>query len=91
AGFPFLRRIQILPADPFPFLFFPMNYRFVFIPLLIIIFGACSSQEEKIFGDEISTSSEQILAGKNFLKVTSKGYYNLQKFALAQFGLSGVD
>lgn len=66
-----------------------MNFRFTYIPLLIIFFLACSPREEKIFGEEISTSSEQILFGKKLFEQNCSTCHNFNENAIGP-NLSGL-
>jgi len=66
-----------------------MNFRFVYIPLLFFIFAACSPQGEKIFGKEISTSSEQILAGRKLFEQNCSTCHNFNENAIGP-NLSGL-
>ena len=66
-----------------------MNLRFAYTPLLFLIFAACSSQEEKIFGEEISTSSEQILAGRKLFEQNCSTCHNFNENAIGP-NLSGL-
>ena len=66
-----------------------MNFRFAYTPLLFLIFAACSSQEEKIFGEEISTSSEQILAGRKLFEQNCSTCHNFNENAIGP-NLSGL-
>jgi mono/diheme cytochrome c family protein len=66
-----------------------MNFRFAYTPLLFLIFAACSSPEEKIFGEEISTSSEQILAGRKLFEQNCSTCHNFNENAIGP-NLSGL-
>jgi glucose/arabinose dehydrogenase/mono/diheme cytochrome c family protein len=66
-----------------------MNFRFAYTPLLVLIFAACSSKEEKIFGEEISTSSEQILAGRKLFEQNCSTCHNFNENAIGP-NLSGL-
>ncbi|WP_075348803.1 PQQ-dependent sugar dehydrogenase [Algoriphagus marinus] len=66
-----------------------MNFRFAYITLLFLIFEACSPRGEKIFGEEISTSSEQILAGKKLFEQNCSTCHNFNENAIGP-NLSGL-
>ena len=65
-----------------------MNIRFYSILLLVLLFSACS-KEEKIFGGEISTSSEQILTGKKIFEQNCSTCHNFNENAIGP-NLSGL-
>lgn len=68
---------------------FGMNSRFTFVFLVILIFSACSSKEEKIFVEEISTSSENILIGKKLFEQNCSTCHNFNENAIGP-NLSGL-
>jgi len=66
-----------------------MNFRFAAIPLLITVFTACSSNEEKIFGEQIATSTEQIITGKKLFEQNCSTCHNFNENAIGP-NLSGL-
>ena len=66
-----------------------MNFLYKCVFVSLIIFTACSSKEEKIINKEISSSSEQILIGKNLFEQNCSTCHNFQDNSIGP-NLSGL-
>jgi glucose/arabinose dehydrogenase/cytochrome c551/c552 len=66
-----------------------MNSRFTFPFLLFLIFSACSSKEEIKFGEDISTSSDQIVNGRKLFEQNCSSCHNFNENAIGP-NLSGL-
>lgn len=66
-----------------------MNLRVTFALLLFITLSACSSKEEVKFGEDISTSSHQILNGRTLFEQNCSSCHNFNENAIGP-NLSGL-
>jgi len=66
-----------------------MNLRVTFALLLFLMRSACSSQEDKKFGEDISTSSDQVVNGRALFEQNCSSYHNFNENAIGP-NLSGL-